>query len=94
MARWILFRDLGAHRPPCELARCEAPDWARAVDALARFAGDRSHIEGVSPSRGRRVRAFFVRSVVSLAEDAAARRLLARPFTMITHAPRRRQVEE
>ena len=89
MARWILFRDMGERRIPCEVARCEAPDLGRAVEVLARFAGDRAQIAAWPPVRPKREPSFYVQSAASVAEDAASRRLLARPLPELVHERRR-----
>lgn len=80
MARWILFRDVGTTRVPCEVARCLATDWQSAVVRLAPFAQGRERIALGPRTPPTKERPFYVQSVVSALEDAPARRLLARPF--------------
>lgn len=80
MARWILFRDVGATRVSCEVARCVATDWESAVARLAPFALGRERISLGPRTPPTKERPFYVQSVVSAAEDAPARRLLARRF--------------
>lgn len=94
MARWILFRDMGERRIPCEVARCEAPDLGRAVEVLARFAGDRAQIAAWPPVQPTREPCFYVQSAASVAEDAASRRSLARPIPEIPHARPRLETSE
>lgn len=80
MARWILFRDLGADRTPCEIARCEAIDWASACAQLAAHANGAHRIARGPTHPPTKARPFYVQSAASHALDAPARRLRATPL--------------
>lgn len=80
MARWILFRDMGPLRRPCEVARCDAPDRRSARLRLAHFARGVEHISSSSMPTFARREPFFVQSAVSVQHDLGAARLRARPF--------------
>lgn len=89
MARWILFRDVGAGRAPCEVARCEAVDWQSAAERLARYANGRDCISLAPHAAPTTARPFYVQSVVSVSCDAHAHRLRARPFVAPPRLPPR-----
>lgn len=80
MARWILFRDRGAGRRPCEIARCRAADWREALHVLAPHALGADAVATPGLTRSGLARPFFLQSVASHAHEAPAQRLRARPF--------------